>query len=383
MTSNDGHDDSVLPMASSRPPPPDGEPAPRLARPSIIGLRRSLRPLFNPRWKPWSPWRVIATTLGFAAFAALLVVLTHKVTRRWAVAAPVDPARVVSAAEPIVVPGPEASPAADLHLARAQRSPLAGGFLTLPPAFRAPDGAYDLVVHFHGNSDLVEESFTLSGLNAVVVILNFGTGSAPYEDRFANRVILPDVLGRAQATMEKRGLAGAHLRRLALTAWSAGYGAVLKVLEQPALAAKVDAVLLLDGIHVGRGPGNELLLDRLAPFQRFAQEAVEGKRLFSITHSNVVPIGRYAGTHETTDALLQAVGVARSPGGETPTALPLRSLERVMAKKQQVPLIAESVARRAGLRVRGYRGDHPEHHMAHLVYMAATALPDLVEWWKR
>ena len=213
--------------------------------------------------------------------------------------------------EPVVKPAPREAERADAALVRERRSPFYGGIFTLPPAFRSQDGAYDLVIHFHGNTELVEESFALSGLNAAVVILNFGNGSGAYEDRFANPITLPDVLARAQATMEKRGLAHAHLRRLALTAWSAGYGAVLKVLDQPALAEKVDAVLLLDGIHVGYGPGGEPLLDRLAPFTRFAREAVKGDKLFSITHSDIVPMGpngRYAGTHETTDALLRAGG---------------------------------------------------------------------------
>lgn len=379
------HGDTLGPIITL-PPPPDvesPEPPERLSRLSLVGARLSrfsLVPLFNPRWRPWTPARVVRATVCFAAVAALLVVLTHRITRRWAAATPFV-AAAVEAEAAVVRPAP-AAPRADAALARAFRSPVAGGLLVLPPAFASTDGAYDLVIHFHGNTDLVEESFFASKLDAVVVILNLGNGSGAYEDRFANPAALPEMIDRAQTTMEKRGLVHPRLRRLALTAWSAGYGAVLKVLEQPALARRVDAVILLDGIHVGYQPGgHELLLERLAPFERFAREAVRGEKLFSITHSNITPIGNYAGTHPTTDALLRQVGVERSPGGDALPMPAMRSIDGVIAKKRLVPLVPETFARQGGLIVRGYTGDQPEDHIAHIVHMSVTALPDLLARW--
>jgi hypothetical protein len=41
-----------------------------------------------------------------------------------------------------------------------------------------------------------------------------------------------------------------------------------------------------------------------------------------------------------------------------------------------------SEARLGGLHVRGYGGETPEHHMSHLLQMAATVLPELSERWK-
>ena len=190
------------------------------------------------------------------------------------------------------------------------------------------------------------------------------------------------MLDRVQTTMVKRGLERPHLRRLGLSAWSAGYGAVLKILEQPALAEKVSAVILLDGIHVGYQPDTtDLILLRLAPFERFAKRAVEGKALFSITHSNIVPMGNYAGTHETTDALLRALGLQRTKGGETAEIPALHSLDGVLPKKKMVPLVPETVVTKEAFRVRGFSGDQPEQHIMHLIQMSKTALPDLIAWW--
>jgi hypothetical protein len=384
---------------SSRPPPRTSRPPPR-GRGSLASIpgRGSLasipdRPsrlsiyyqqLFKPRWKPWSPARVAATALAFGSVMTLLVIVSPKLVSMAKVRifhGAVVPTVTDTGIEPYAAP-PAEGDRADASLARKGRSPLAGGLLTLPKAFASADGSYDLVIHFHGNTDLVEESFDRLPLSAVVVILNLGNGSGPYEDRFANALALPEILGRVQTTMEKRGLRSPKLRRLALSAWSAGYGAVLRVLEQPALADQVDAVLLFDGIHCGYLPkSTDLQIERIAPFVRFAREAAEGRKLFSITHSEITPIGNYAGTHRTTDALLEQVGVARGAGGEAPAVPALGSIEGVIPRKIIKPLVEESEAAQGGLRVRGYAGDQPEHHTMQLVEMSVTALPDLVARW--
>jgi hypothetical protein len=376
-------DPGARPATASTPPRAPSVPPPRLTLPSIAEMRQSILslPVFKPRWKPWSPGRVVAVTVLFGLLSGFLVVATMRVTKRWVAVTKAAAAPAVTEA-PVVSPQ-EPAARADAAVVRDRRSPLAGGLLMLPPSFASADGRYDLVLHLHGNTDLVEESFAIAGVNAVVVIMNLGNGSGPYEDRFSNPASLPELLDRAQSTMEKRGLATPELRRVALSAWSAGYGGVLKVLEQPALASRVDAVLLMDGIHVGYKPkSHDLLVDRLAPFTRFAQEAVEGRRLFSITHTRITPVGNYAGTHETTDALLAAVGVAREPGGTEPAMPVLHSIDGVIAKKLLRALEPEATAKKGGLIVRAYAGDQPEDHMAHLYFMAATVLPDLVAWWK-
>ncbi len=54
----------------------------------------------------------------------------------------------------------------------------------------------------------------------------------------------------------------------------------------------------------------------------------------------------------------------------------------MIAKKKLWPLTPESYADQGGLHVRGYTGDQPEDHIAHLVFMSVTALPALVARWK-
>jgi hypothetical protein len=336
---------------------------------ACFGLAAGLVFLFWPALGTSSDGQLFPARLRLAA-AASLAANTHVLPLPKPVAAPA----------PALIP---AGPRADGMLARKGRSPIAGALLTIPPAFASADGAYDLVIHFHGNTNLVEESFAASGLNAVVMILNLGVGSGAYEDRFANAMPLTEMLERARTTLERRGLRGARLRRLGLSAWSAGYGAILRILEQPALAEKVDAVVLFDGIHCGyAAPGSHtLLIERIAPFLRFAEHAAKGNRLFSITHSNIIPSGDYAGTRETTDALLRDVGAPRTTFAAEPPLPHLAAMQGVMPRRLIVPLQPLTEAHLGDLTVRGYSGERAEQHIMHLVQMSKTALPDLVRRW--
>jgi hypothetical protein len=239
------------------------------------------------------------------------------------------------------------------------------------------------VIHFHGNTDLVEQSLAYTKIGAVFVPQNYGAGSGPYESRFATADALPSILDRVQAAMVKRGLAGARLGRLALIAWSAGYGAVLRILERPELAEKLDAVILLDGLHIGRVPGHRApAADQIAPYERFARWATEGRKLFTVTHSEIVP-DAFAGAHETADVLLARLGVPRCADGEEAAVPDIPAAEGVLSKRLRVPLQPLTVADRGRFTVRGYAGDGPEHHVYHLLEMASIALPDLAAWWAR
>jgi hypothetical protein len=312
----------------------------------------------------------------------------------FAPAPPAPPAPPVLPALPAPPPSPElpdppaAAPAppvarADEALDRRGRTAFSGGYLALTPDFASPDGVYDLVIHFHGNTELVEQSLGHARIGAVFVPQNLGVGSGPYEERFAEPTALPDLLGRVQAAMEKRGLARARLGRIALVAWSAGYGAVLRILEQPALAERIDAVILLDGIHIGRVPGHRApAIAQLAPYERFARWAIEGRKLLTITHSDIAP-DAYVGAHDTTDLLLRRLDVLRWAGGEEGEIPDIPAAQGVLSRQLRLPLSPLTMAQRGRLTVRGYAGDQAEHHVYHLLEMASIALPDLAAWWAR
>src|SRR5262249_15625043 len=102
-----------------------------------------------------------------------------------------------------------------------------------------------------------------------------------------------------------------------LTAWSAGYGAVRQILRAEAGYGRVKGVILLDGLHtgyVGGKPGpleSSLETEGLEIFVRFARDAVDGKKVMLVTHTEIFP-GTFASTTETADYLLQQLELRRT-----------------------------------------------------------------------
>lgn len=381
------------------PQPPDAASSPPQPRESLYQTYyQSYNEQLSPRWRSWSRPLLALASVAFALTMGIPVLVLALLSPKIPVQAR---ARLFSAAmiaSPVEIQeeGPIATPPAavaaataataelraDASLDRTGRSPVAGGLLFIPESFTSADGAYDLVIHFHGNTELVKESLYATKLNTVVLILNLGIGSAVYEDRFAYTGMFPEILDRVRTTLTKRGLRGASLRHLALTAWSAGYGAIARILDQPAMVEKVNAVLLLDSPHVGFSTGtHELCPGRLAPFERFAKQAVDGSKLLSITHSNITPNGDYGSTRATSNAILKHVGATRTPGGAATTVPTLAAVDGVLPKKSLLPLVPDTEAHLGGLHVRGYAGDQAEQHIMHLVQMSVTALPDLIRYW--
>ena len=190
--------------------------------------------------------------------------------------------------------------------------------LFVPGRTRSRD-VFDLVVHFHGAAWLPEQAVDGFGQNTVAAVLNLGTGSGAYDRAFADPAVFDSLL--AAVTREVSAATGraARIGRLTLVGFSAGHGAVRAILREPRHFARVDAVLLLDGMHTSYVPEGTVLaaagtLDttNLVAFANFARAAVRGEKRFLVTHSEIFP-GTFASTTETADWLLRALGLHRTP----------------------------------------------------------------------
>jgi hypothetical protein len=284
---------------------------------------------------------------------------------------------------PVPIPAPsEPHPRADAHLNRVGHGHIGGGVLFVPTTFSSEDGTYDLYLHFHGNTRVVLESAEHVGLNAIVAVVNVGVNSAPYLDAYEAPGSYEKTLGEVGRALAERGLENGHLRRVAVGSWSGGYGAVSRILEHDTGTASLDAVLVMEGIHCGflEESPKELNVRIISPFLRGAKRAAEGKMLFSITHSEIDPIA-YAGTDQTAGYLLDAVHGRRGEPAPAPEHVQLRAAEGAVSKRLEKWMEPTSEATVGSFHVRGYRGNTPEHHMAHLLQMAATVMPELAERW--
>ena len=120
--------------------------------------------------------------------------------------------------------------------------------LFVPESARTSD-VVDLVVHFLGAAWLPEQAVARLGGHAVAAVVNLAAGSGVYHRAFAEPAAFDSLL--AGVTREVSAATGktARIGRVTLVGFSAGHGAVRAILREPRHFARVDAVLLLDGMH--------------------------------------------------------------------------------------------------------------------------------------
>lgn len=259
------------------------------------------------------------------------------------------------------------------------------GVLFIPPKFTSVDGEFDLVLHYHGNTQLVQASVADVGINALVHTTNLGLGSSPYEDYFSVPGAFDNVITKIEERVRALGLRDARVKRIALMSWSAGYGALYYILDQNRFdPERIDAVLMMDSLHAGYLGAHQVDPLKIAPFVAYAKEAAAGKKLFVITHSDIRPNG-YASTTETTDAILAALGIERQkvdPADASPPNPTLDVALRAMPASANAWLEVNTMAHQGNFHAYGCSGQMKEHHMAHLIQMSVTVLPELKKRWQ-
>ena len=281
------------------------------------------------------------------------------------------PARL--AAQPAVPPPAPQNPSPMLEHTRAHERiaprELAGtrrsfaGPLGKPVELFVPAGtrraeALRLVVYFHGSPFVPQYAVSRLGANHVVAVVSLAPGSAVYERTFTEPAVydsLLAVVGR-ETSAALGGTAAATFRTVTLVGFSAGHAAIRAILRDSAHFERVDAVLLLDGLHTSYVPAGTVLekggtLDEssLEPFVRYARAAVRGEKRFLVTHSEIFP-GTFASTTETTDFLIAALGLRRTPV--------LRWGPRGMQQLSEV--------RRGRLTILGFAGNSAPDHIDHV-----------------
>jgi hypothetical protein len=215
-----------------------------------------------------------------------------------------------------------------------------------------------LFIHFHGGTWLPEIAAEQAG--AAVIPIQLGSGSSAYSKPFAD----PQLFQRLLAEAESK--AGLKFAPITLTSWSAGYGAIREILKAPEDYARVDRLLLIDGLHTGYVNGkpgpqeSELETDKLQIFLQFARDAVAGKKRMIITHSEIFP-GTFASTTETADWLLNQLGLKR----------------RAVIKWGPMGTQQLSEVRRGGFLLAGFSGNSAPDHVDQL-----HSLPDYLRWFK-
>lgn len=232
-----------------------------------------------------------------------------------------------------------------------------------------PDGldgasSVDLVVHFLGEAWLPEYATSRLPRKTVAAVVSIGAGSGIYDRSFSDPAAFDSLLaavGREVATVAKHEV---RFDRVTLSGFSAGHGAVRAILRDSAHFDRVNAILLLDGMHTSYVPeglvmekGGTLDPKNLDAFLRFARLAMHGEKRFVVTHSEIFP-GTFASTTETADYLLKALGLQR-------TAV-LKAGPRGMQQLSEV--------RSGGFELVGFAGNSAPDHIDHF-----QGIPEFLE----
>lgn len=226
-------------------------------------------------------------------------------------------------------------------------------------------GSFDLVVHFHGHEPIRKE-FVKTADGIVLVGIDLGIGSGAYASGFAYADRFTNLLDSVEAQMSRRTGKPAKVRKIALSAWSAGYGAIEQILRQPA-GKRVDAVILLDSLHAGYEDEQAKTLKniQIVPFVEFAKRAAAGKTFMFMSHSSIIPPG-YASTTEVAYHVVKQLN-GKPKKTTRQDVLGLDMIDRFDKKN---------------FHMRGYTGDDKPDHCAHLGLMADIVKRHLEPRWK-
>ncbi|MCC7003894.1 MAG: hypothetical protein IT357_17195 [Gemmatimonadaceae bacterium] len=185
------------------------------------------------------------------------------------------------------------------------------------PATARGRASVDIVVHFHGAAWVAEQAVSALGDGTVAVVLNLGSGSGAYHRPFATAAVFDSLLASVARELAAALGVAPRIGRLTLSGWSAGHGAIRAIILEPRHFARVDAILLLDGMHTSYIPEGRVLSDsgvidttNLVALTAFARAAMRGEKRMLVTHSEIFP-GTFASTTETADWMLASLGLRR------------------------------------------------------------------------
>jgi hypothetical protein len=242
-----------------------------------------------------------------------------------------------------------------------------GAELYLPPWFSPQATGYDLIVHFHGLGRLQEANVERAHLNVAVVSVNLGVGTDQYGNAFRDGAAFEKLLAEVEEEIDKSGRRrGAHLRRLALSAWSAGYVSVARVLALPQVVDRVDAVLLADGFFTSftNIKKRTMNTEPLEKWVHLVEAASQGTKLLAITHTTI-PTGDYPSVEEVVAKLLEMTSTSKVP---TNTVGP-KDMKEIYAVD------------RGSFHVKGYEGVLAGDHIKQIKMMGETLYPYLKARW--
>ena len=265
--------------------------------------------------------------------------------------------------EPVTMAERQLGPATPIAGGRVTEITLDGRKATLfvPDGFQS-QSRVRLWCHFHSAPWFVVSEYKRAQCGDPVLMFDLGQGSAVYGQAFQNGKSLQPWIDEAAKAI---GTASdpANVAEIGLTSFSAGFGAVREIVQDPHILRIVRSVVLCDSLYASLVPGLEKRTvepAHVSVWRPLADRALQNDCRWICTTSQITPEA-YAGTWEVALALVESTGntMANVPERSSPASSdPAQPLIRRFDK--------------GGLHVWSYAGDTAEAHMTHARRLAES-----------
>lgn len=258
--------------------------------------------------------------------------------------------------------------------------------LWIPADYQHRGKTVDLLFDFHSSPRMVRESVRQAGMNCVVVSVKYGGLSSAYRVPFSkDRQLFGKLLDAALAELRKQPdfADDTEWGKLAITSFSAGFGAVRELLKSAEYFEQIDAIYMIDSLYCGYvGDGTERIEQGVVhpglmkDYLRYAQRAAKGEKVMIVTHCSLATPG-YASTLETADYLLEELGIQAEPT-DAEVEPPKNSSNPSQENDDQAPATLKlyRTAKKEGFSLYGSPGRNGAEHLLHIRCMSHW-LPDL------
>ena len=184
--------------------------------------------------------------------------------------------------------------------------------------------------------------------------VNYNGLSSAYSNPFADTALFGQLLDEARGRLMRLPTFGRQTawNRVGVSSFSAGYGAVRRILATPIYFEAIDALLAADSLYATTASDGTPLDSQMVNYKAYASAAAAGDKRFIFTHSEV-PTFTYESTAETGDELLQHLGLPATATQEEGLG-PLRYYRK---------------ASQGGFELWGAEGADAEGHLNHLRYL--------------
>lgn len=233
--------------------------------------------------------------------------------------------------------------------------------LFIPSVYR-PAKEIGLTIHFHSATWHAVQEHLDRGATSPIIAYYAGEGSSVYAKSFEDKGRLRRWLDIVAAECVKRGAPkDACVDSLSISSFSAGYGAVRQILDDPAAFKLIKRVVLCDSMYGSLDPNLQERVparEHIWCWKPLADAAIRGEKTFCITYSQV-PTPTYASSSECASALVRLCGGELKPVEKGTLSATLDA---------DFPLLARFD--KGCFHVWGYGGEDAQAHMTHARHLA-------------